>query len=187
MAQGNPFAGKARRGPRRINDTRKFDQIIGLRVENPSLSVWAAIVELVRRDGTTGQSGNADQDGRSGQSENANVHRIYSKYREQQYDPARAGNAPLRAEELDREGFIQDSQAFIDQGTDAWSDMGPKGYFPIEQMPDGRWKVQRHLRGLRTFEELCAECAPYFASIAALGPIAIDEGAQAEEPDQTNP
>ena len=156
MTQDDRGAGRRKRsGRRRTNDTTTFDDIIRLRTNNRSLSVWAAITEVVRSAGWT-------------HSEYADIHRVYRKFKRQLYDPMRAANAPLLAEELMQEGFVQDCQFFIDQDSDYWSDMSRKGYSVTEWMLDGRAKVQRHLRGILNYDELCAECAPYFASFAHL-------------------
>lgn len=183
--------GKKRVGPHRFNDTRAFDEIIRLRVNDPSLSVRAAIRKRVRSTGRT-----LGSNGKRSASEDADVARIHRKYLRQQYDPKRAESAPLRAEELIRkivddqfielreeDRFIEHSQFFVDQDSPDWADSGRKGYSPIERMPDGSYKVQRHLRRLLTYDELCAQYAPYFATIAhLLDPNSIGDGIDEIDP-----
>lgn len=178
MKQHDPQVGRqhrtTQRGRHRINDGARLDELIRLFVRDPSKTLWEHITELVQRDERVGR-----------QSEKAEIYRLNNKYRRQQYDPERARVAPLRAQELQKEGFIQECQFLVDQNSADWSDMGRKGYFPVGRMADGRWKVQRHLRGLLTHDELCAECAPYFASIAHLwDQCLIDDDMQAVEPDE---
>jgi hypothetical protein len=164
----------SRRGPRLFNDAARLDELSRLSVNDPSKTIWQHAKDLVQRDGRAGKS-----------SEKADVHRLNRKYKRLKYDPARAANAPLLAEELKQEGFMQESQFLVDQDSKDWLDMGPKGYFPIKQMPDGRWKVQRHLRGLLTYDELCVQCAPYFTSIAhLLDQNAIEGAMQADKSDE---
>jgi len=166
-----------RRGPRQINDSEKLDELNRLQFNDPSKTLWVHIQDLVQTHGRTGKS-----------SVKADVHRLNRKYKQLQYDPARAERAPLRAEELRQEGFVEKSQFFVEQNSEYWPDMSRKGYSPVEQMPDGRWKIQRHLQGLLTYDELCVLCAPYFASIAhLLNQSEIDDPIQADESHENDP